>query len=377
MPHTRIIQNSLARKDNELGLVKDILDLIAEKGPISIYRLAKELQSMDKYKNVNWNAIRMRITRIVYRLSLAGMLKYERGPRNSKLLDLSYDYLHGKYGEIPEDILNKAKIDIKKYREQPIEETRRILQNINRKIKDPYLSNILKNEKLSNFEILIISKDSEELLRKVLEEIEPDLFSGWKELADKVKRYYYDALIKREVKRNPKLTVAYILANINVTDEEITDYILDTILDAFYEVYKKYCSTKECKESYNELLDKIINGARDFNKYTNNIDLLIGKVVIPRIFHSLSVDLIIDSAKALYIASNKVVKPHDIKEVFKKALLISKNPEYINALYETIKILLPYVDRKVKLAEAEANVYKGLEIALRELLMETRIQSQN
>jgi len=365
-------------KDIQIQIVKDIFDIIVEKGPISIYKLTKELHTNNKYKNVNWNALRMKITRIIYRLILAGMLQYKKGPRNSKLIDISYNYLYGKYGEIPKDILKRHSIDIEKIKKNPVEEIRKLLMNKKKSITESFLSRIVKHEKLSGLYLAFIKSDIKSVLIEVLGLLEPDLFRGWDALAAKVKDYYYDALLRREIKRNPGLEAAYFLIKLNESDDDnFFEYEL-SVYDAFIEkICSKYGTNSECPENFPNIVDMISNGHEDYIEYKNPKDLLISKVVLPKILNTINFPWFVDNAKAISILTGKVIDPIDFKEAVKESILISNDPRYIEALRETIREIFPYIVRRTKLIETELNAYKGLEEALRELLEETRSKSKD
>ncbi|GEM_PF-2825185 len=73
-------------KDRQLELFKVVMDISAEKGPLSIYAIAKEASER---LGEDMHKVRMRIMRLIDKLEALGMVKVTRGPRNAKLVDLS------------------------------------------------------------------------------------------------------------------------------------------------------------------------------------------------------------------------------------------------------------------------------------------------
>ena len=74
------------RGEQGLKLFEVIMDILAEKGPISIYGMAKEAS---KRLNEDKHKIRMRIMRLIEKLEKLGMVEISRGPRNAKLVNLA------------------------------------------------------------------------------------------------------------------------------------------------------------------------------------------------------------------------------------------------------------------------------------------------
>jgi len=72
-------------KDRQIELFKVVMDILAERGPLSIYAIAKEAS---KKLGEDMHKVRMRIMRLIHKLETLGMVKVTRGPRNAKLVDL-------------------------------------------------------------------------------------------------------------------------------------------------------------------------------------------------------------------------------------------------------------------------------------------------
>jgi len=358
--------------DRDIKLVDDIFRLLVEKGPLSIYGIASQLQNRKEYKDLSWNALRMKITRLIYRLVMAGMLEYKRGPRNSKQVDLSYKYLRGEciHGCVPEDILLKWKIDIKRLEENTDDEIKRLLESA--KIK------------LNNFDYVTLTLPPiERTLAEIVELLEPDLFRHWWSLAERVKEFYFKRLLQKTINKKPELSLIYLFLNIDeynksISNEEeridLREILFVRVSDALDDIFKKYCNTDECKKKSKEYFDKyelIVEGVDDSIVGSDDLGLMMSKYIIPNIIDLLNFQNIIADLKYLYLISGKVADPNDIKEIFKKALFLVDTEGYIKALINSIQVLLPYIERRSKLVEIEANVYKGLIMALNELLTES------
>ncbi len=371
-----------SEKLSEERVAKDILYLLADKGSMSIYMVAKMLQTRDGYGELNWNAVRMRVTRVVYRLVLAGMLEYRRGTRSAKKLDLSYRYLYGEQGIVPEDILVKLGIKLEDIPEKPQE----ILEYLEEKIGESILFIIRTlvddpdRDLVASLIFEVPISDKSRVARVIAVCLKPDLFKGWYRLAKRIEDYYYDALVRKVVREEKLLPMglAYILANAREYKNELYEYLRDVVSDEIIDVCGRYCNTDKCtmyieSEKYFFILEEFKKGVRDYIDSDDKIDLLLAKHIVPKVLDTLMVNDIIAEVKTLYTVSGNMVSVNDIKNLFKKTLTsLSTKKEYIGILRETAKLLLPHISRLARLIEAEAIVYRGFEEALREILNEAQ-----